>query len=151
MSTLLTDLQDAEQWVVGEIQKGWQALQSAEQTLVVDVNGILAWITNNQATLQQAAQTALGLIAPVAALVPGAAPAVAVATTALDASEAAIDALSGAIINGSTPMSTIQTAYSTYKKAAVAVNGVLTAATEQPAAVTTSVATTTPVPTTSSN
>lgn len=133
VSTFTTD----EQWVVSEIQKGWQALQTAEQTIVVDVNNILAWITANQKTLQTDITTALGIIAPVAALVPQAAPAIAAATTALDASEAAIDALSGAVISGSTPMSTISSAYQTYKAAASAVSSVVAAAAQQPSNVTT--------------
>lgn len=143
--TLLTELEQGwsvtEQWVVSEIQKGWNALVSAEQTLVVDVNSILGWITANQKTLQTDITTALELIAPVAALVPGAAPAVTVATTALDASEAAIDALSGAIVNGSTPMSVVSSAYQTYKTAANAVSAVVAAAAQQPSNVTTPTAT----------
>lgn len=124
-----------EQWVVNEIKKGWAALQTAEQTIVVDVNAILTWLQKNQATLQADIQTALALLAPVAALIPGAAPTVAAATLALDATEAAIDSLSQHVIDGTTPMTVITSAYQTYKDASNAVSNVLKVSTTQPSTV----------------
>jgi hypothetical protein len=124
-----------EQWVVNEIKKGWAALASAEQTIVVDVNSILSWIQKNQAALQADIKIALEALVGISAVVPAAAPAALAATIALDAAEAAIDALAKHVVDGTTPMSAIVTGYQTYKDATNAVSTVLKVATTKPTTV----------------
>lgn len=153
LQTIVTDAENAEAWVVGEIQKVWSAVSSAEQTIVADINGIFAWLKANQAQIQSVFSTLLNEVIPVAAAVttavaPAAAPAVAagvaIATTTLDASEAAIDALSQQVLNGSTTATTVSSAYQAYKAAEKAVNTVLTGQAAPPASVP-AAASTTPV------
>jgi hypothetical protein len=130
-ATVVTD----EQWVVNEIKKGWAALQSAEQTIVVDVNSILSWIQKNQAALQADIKIALEALVGLSAVVPAAAPAALAATIALDATEAAIDALAKHVVDGTTPMSAIVTAYQAGKDAANAVSDVLKVAASKPSTI----------------
>lgn len=131
LSIFEADAQKTEAWVVAEIAKGWTALQTAEQTVVVDIEAIFGWVKAHQASLLTTFQDALTGIALVGTLDPGAAPVVAGATTAIDAATAAIDVLSSSVVAGSTPLSTITNAYAATKNAANAVSTALQAATKQ--------------------
>jgi hypothetical protein len=125
-----------EQWVVNEIKKGWAALESAGQTIVVDVNAILSWLQKNQGMLQADTKIALEALVGISAVVPAAGPAAAAVTIALDVAEAAIDALAKHVIDGTTPMSAIVSGYQTYKDATNAVSTVLKVATTKPTTIT---------------
>lgn len=128
------DLGKGEQWVVSEIAKGWQALQSAEQTAAVDVQSLFAWISAHHQDVLALFSGVLTDLAAIGSVIPQTAPAVAVATTAVDAATAAIDVLSKGITAGSTPLSTIANAYHSVKDAQVAVTAVLKQGTAKPAA-----------------
>ena len=153
LQTIITDAENAEAWVAGEIQKVWTAVTNAEAAIVADINGVFAWLKANQAQIQSVFSTLLTEVLPAAATAvsvvdPAAAPAVAagvaIATTTLDASEAAIDALSQQVISGTTTAQTLSSAYAAYKAAQGAVNNVLTGQAAAPAQVP-AAATTTPV------
>jgi len=123
-----------EQWVVNEIAVGWQTLQKAEQTVAVDVQNIFAWLQAHHADILALFQGVLSGAAAIGSLLPQTAPAVSVATTAIDAATAAIDQLSKGITAGTTPLSTITNAYHVVKDAQTAVNNVLKVATAKPVA-----------------
>lgn len=130
------DIGKGEQWLVGEIAKGWQALRTAEQTAVVDVESCFAWISAHQQDIIALFQGVLTDLGAIGSILPQAAPVVAAATTAIDAATAAVDVLSQGITQGSTPLSTIASAYQSVKNAQNAVNAVLKQGTSQPAAAT---------------
>jgi len=121
--------QKDEAWVVAEVTKGWQLLQTVGHTLEVDIAGIFAWIQAHQASLQ-----AIGILS---AVVPGGGAVgvgVAGAITAINAATAAVNILGKAVIAGSTPLSTAVSAYHAVKDAQTAVNAVIKGATTQPVA-----------------
>jgi hypothetical protein len=126
------DIGKGEQWVVSEIAKGWQALQTAEQTAALDVESLFAWIGAHQQDILTLFQGVLTDLIAIGSIIPQAAPVVATATTAIDAATAAVDVLSQGITAGSTPLSTVANAYQSVKNAQTAVNAVLKAGTSQP-------------------
>ena len=121
-----------EEWVVSELAKGWQALQTAEKTAETDILGIFSWINTNHSQILAVFSTALSGLSAVGALIPQTAPMVATATTAIDAATAAVDVLAKGIQQGSTPLSTAVNAYHAVKTAQSAVAVVLKAKTAQP-------------------
>lgn len=127
-------IQKDEQWVVAEIAKGWQALQTAEQTAAIDIENLFKWISTHQQDILNLFQGVLSDLATVGSIIPQAAPIIATATTAIDAATAAVDVLSKGVTAGSTPLSTIANAYHAVKTAQTAVTGVLKQATTKPAA-----------------
>ncbi len=137
MSTFLQRLEAViakdEQWVVNEIAKGWHALQQAEETIQVDVQNIFHWISAHQADILSLFKGALTDLAAIGSVFPQSAPALAVATTAIDAATAAVDVLAKGIQIGSTPLSTVANAYHAVKDAQSAVNAVLKQVTAKPA------------------
>jgi hypothetical protein len=129
--------QKDEAWVVAEVTKGWQLLQTVGHTLEVDIQGIFAWIQAHQASLLAIFQEALQAIGILSAVVPGGGAVgagVAGAITAINAATAAVNILGKAVIAGSTPLSTAVSAYHAVKDAQTAVNAVIKGATTQPVA-----------------
>ena len=133
LSDFEATFQKDEQWVVAEIAKGWQALQAAEQTAVVDVQNVVGWIQAHQQQILTLFQGVLADAAVIGSIIPQAAPAVQAATIAIDAATAAIDVAAKGVTAGSTPLSTLANAYQLGKDAASAVNTVLKQATAKPA------------------
>ena len=128
-----TKAKQDEAWVIAEFQKGAAALASAEQTLAVDVLGIFKYIADHQAQIQSAVTVALKGATIAGAFVPAVAPYVPATLAALDASQVLIDQLGKAAIDGSTPLSTLVTAFQATKDAATAAAPLLKAAVTVPA------------------
>lgn len=136
LSDLESDVEIGEQQIATALAKAWQELQAAETIVVDDIAAIFAWIKNNQASLLSLFQGFLADAQAIGAVIPGIAPEVSAATTAIDAATAAVDVLSQGYSAGSTPLSTIVNAYQSVKTAQNAVNAVLKQGTSQPANVT---------------
>jgi hypothetical protein len=126
LATFEATFQKDEQWVVTELANGWQDLENAIATVAVDVESVFGWIQAHQSTILSVFQGVLTGVAAIGSVLPGAAPLVTTATTAIDAATAAIDVLSQGLTAGSTPMSTLSNAYALTKQASSAVNAVLT-------------------------
>lgn len=124
-------IQKDEQWVVTELQKAYSEAQAGAAVLTADINGVFSWIKAHQAQLQGIMTVALQGAA-LAGGVPQLAPFVPIAVTALDASEATIDALASSV-SAQTPAPDLLTAgvnaYHTVIDARTAVTAVLKAAT----------------------
>jgi hypothetical protein len=133
---IFVKVQKDEQWVIAEIAKGWHALETAEQKVVMDAEGVLTYIQTHQAAILATLKVVLTDLAVVGAFIPHSAPIVGVATLAIDASTAAIDALSKAVIDKSTAVSELTTlasaSYVAFKGAQSAVNTVLAAKAASP-------------------
>ncbi len=141
LSNLESVIQKDEQWVVGEIRKGWALVQSAEHQAEIDVLNIFHWISAHQGDILnlmhnvltdiQVAASAASVVFPQYGIPIAAA--VAAANKDVQAAAAAVNVLAQGIAKGSTPMSTVVSAYQKTKDAASAVNSVLKNATTQPA------------------
>ncbi len=131
-TNLWTAVEKDEKWVVSELAKGWQLLQTVGHTLDVDIQGVFGWISTNHLAITNGFKGALSALAAVGAVIPQSAPAVIAATLAIDAATAAVDSLSKAIVAGNTPLSTAVNAYHAVKDAETAVTSVLKQATTKP-------------------
>lgn len=140
LSDLEAEVEIGEQQIATALAKAWQELQSAETVVVDDIAAIFTWIKNNQASILSLFQGFLTDATAIGSVIPGIAPEVTAATTAIDAATAAVDVLSQGYSAGSTPLSTIVNAYGAVKNAQSAVNTVLKAGTSQPATATTAAA-----------
>lgn len=133
-----TDLENRvvkdEEWVIGEITKGWAAIQSGLHQAEIDVLGVFSWLNTNHSQILGVFTTALTDLAAVGSIIPQTAPYVQTATKMIDAATAAVDLLSKGIQKGTTPLSTIANAYHAVKDAQSAVNIVLKAKTAAPSA-----------------
>lgn len=136
LSDLEAEVEIGEQQIATALAKAWQELQSAETVVVDDIAAIFTWIKNNQASILSLFQGFLTDATAIGSVIPGIAPEVTAATTAIDAATAAVDVLSQGYRAGSTPLSTIVNAYQSVKTAQNAVNAVLKQGTSQPANVT---------------
>lgn len=132
LQNLEAGFQKDEQWVINEITKGWQLLQSVGHTADVDIQAIFTWIQTHHSSILAVFQGALTAAATIGSILPGGAPAVATATLAIDAATAAIDSLSKTVVAGSTPLSTVVNAYHAVKDAQTAANAVIKQATTKP-------------------
>jgi hypothetical protein len=141
LSDLEGDIEIGEQQIATALAKAWTELQSAETVVVDNIAAIFTWIKNNQTSLLSLFQGFLTDAAAIGSVIPGIAPEVTAATTAIDAATAAVDVLSQGYSAGSTPLSTIVNAYGAVKNAQSAVNTVLEAGTSQPANATASATT----------
>jgi hypothetical protein len=121
-----------EQWVLSEITKGWQLLQTVGHTVDVDIHNIFSWIQTHQGNILAIFQQALSAMTIVGAVIPGIGPGVAAATEAINVATVAVNVLSKSVIAGSTPLSTAVNAYHAVKDAQTAVNAVLKHATTNP-------------------
>lgn len=110
-----------EQDVVTWINQAWTEVLAIENWVDNELTTIAAWIAAHQTDINALFSTA-------AALVPAAAPEIALAETALAAAGAASTALAAGLKAGSTPASTISNAYTAVKAASSAVNAVLSVA-----------------------
>lgn len=107
-----------EQDIVTWINQAWTEVEAIESWVDNELTSIAAWIAAHQTDINALFSTA-------AALVPAAAPEIAIAETALAAAGAASTALAAGLTAGSTPASTISNAYTAIKVASSAVNAVL--------------------------
>lgn len=133
LSDIEAKFQITEQKVATAIAQAWQDLQTAEQVVVADLEGIVTWIQQHQQDILALFQGFLTDAAAIGSVIPQAAPEVAAATTAIDAATAAVNVLAQGFAAGATPVSTIANAYQTVKSAQNAVNTVLKQGTSQPA------------------
>ena len=132
---LNTAIQKDETWVVNEINKGWQLLESVGHTMDVDIQNIFKYIAAHQQQIVAGLHNALTAITTVGALVPGTSPAAAIITgalTAINAATAATNVLGQAVVAGTTPLSTAVNAFHALKDAQTAVNAVVKQATAKP-------------------
>lgn len=130
-SNLYDIIQKDEQWVVTELQKAISEAKAGAAVLTADINGVTGWIKAHQAQLQSIMTIALQGVA-LAGGVPQLAPLIPVATTALDAAEVGIDALSKSVLAQTPSNDLATTATNTYHAvidARTAVTSVLKAAT----------------------
>jgi hypothetical protein len=122
-----------EQKVASAIAQAWKDLRSVENVIVADLEGIVQWIAQHQQDILGLFQGFLTDAAAIGTVIPQTAPAVAAATTAIDAATAAVNVLAQGFATGATPVSTIANAYQSVKNAQNAVNAVLKQGTSQPA------------------
>lgn len=139
--SLLSDIEAkfelTEQKVATAIAQAWKDLQTVENVVVADLEGIVQWIQQHQQAILGLFQGFLTDAAAIGAIIPQTAPEVAAATTAINAATAAVNVLAQGFQTGATPVSTIANAYQAVKNAQSAVNAVLTQGTSKPAAATT--------------
>jgi hypothetical protein len=134
---LNTAIQRDEAWVVAEINKGWQLLESVGHTVDVDIKGIFQYIATHQQQIVGYLHSALSAMTTVGLLFPATSPAAAVvqtALTAINAATAATNVLGQAVVSGSTPLATAVDAFHALKDAQTAVNAVVKQATAKPGA-----------------
>lgn len=131
-TNIVSTVQKDEKWVAAELAKGWHLLQSVGHTIQVDAVGIENWLNNNHSSTVALFKGALTAIEAVGSVLPQSAPAVAIATTAIDAATAAVDAISKSVLAGPTPLSTLVNGYHAVKDAQNAVNTVLKQGTTKP-------------------
>jgi hypothetical protein len=115
------EFQVTENNIVTWINQAWVEVEAVESWVDNELTNIAAWIAAHQTDINALFTTA-------AALVPSAAPEIALAETALAAAGAASTALAAGLTAGSTPASTISNAYTAVKAASSAVNAVLSKA-----------------------
>lgn len=128
-------IQKDEAWVVSEINKGWQLLESVGHTIEVDIEGIFSYISTHQQQILANLHSALVFLAPLETVVAGSSPAgaiVSAALTAINAATAATNVLGKAVVAGNTPLSTAVNAFHALKDAQTAVNAVVKQATSKP-------------------
>lgn len=104
--------------VITWINKAWTEVEAIESWVDNELTSIAGWIAAHETDINALFSTA-------SALVPQAAPEIAMAETALAAAGAASTALAAGLKQGSTPASTISNAYTAVKAASNAVNNVL--------------------------
>jgi len=118
LSAFEAEFQVTENNIVTWINQAWTEVKAVESWVDNELTTIASWIAAHQADINSLFSTA-------AALVPQAAPEIALAETALAAAGAASTALAAGLKAGSTPASTISNAYTAVKTASSAVNAVL--------------------------
>jgi hypothetical protein len=132
---LNNSIQKDEAWVVNEINKGWQLLESVGHTIDLDIQGIFHYVSTHQQQIVGYLHNALSALTTVGLMFPATSPAAAIvqtALTAINAATAATNVLGQAIVAGSTPLSTAVNAFHALKDAQTAVNAVIKHATSKP-------------------
>lgn len=128
-------IQKDETWVVNEITKGWQLVESTGHTVELDIKGIFDYIQGHQQQIVGNLHNALNAITMLGMLIPGGSGveiAIQGALTAINAATTATNILGNAVISGSTPLSTAVNAFHALKDAQSAVNAVVKHATNKP-------------------
>lgn len=118
LSAFEAKFQVTENNIVTWINQAWLEVEAVESWIDNELTTIATWIAAHETDIN-------ALFATAAALVPAAAPEIALAETALAAAGAASSALAAGLKAGSTPASTISNAYTAVKAAGDAVSAVL--------------------------
>ncbi len=118
LSVFENEFQVAATDVVTWINQAWTEAEAIENWVDNELTTIAGWIAAHETDVN-------ALFATVAAMVPAAAPEVAVAETALAAAGAASTILANGLKAGTTPASTLSNAFTAVTSAASAVNAVV--------------------------